>query len=160
MNQPQILRADLPDGFDLDKVEWRHFAGDDAFDYPIDYALGVVSADPAAGRIDFLARWAPNAYCHYHRHLGHTETLLVAGEQHLVEQHAHESVHKIRKAGFRGITPDGETHMEFAGPNGLTILFSVYAEDGRLFELLDRHDQVIAIATIDDLVQKRLGTAA
>ena len=32
MNQPQILRADLPDGFDLGKVEWQHFAGDDAFD--------------------------------------------------------------------------------------------------------------------------------
>lgn len=160
MNQPQLLRADLPAGFDLGKAEWRSFTGDDAFDYPIDYALAVVSAEPAAGRIDFLARWAPNAYCHYHRHLGHTATLLVAGEQHLVEQRAHESVHKIRKAGFRGITPDGETHMEFAGPAGLTILFSVYAEDGRLFELLDRHDRVIAVVTIDDLVQKRLGEAA
>ena len=160
MNQPQILHATLPEGFDLSRVAWRQFDGSAEFDYPIDYALGVISAEPAAGRIDFLARWAPHAYCHYHRHLGHTATLIVDGEQHIVETRAHETVHKVRQAGFRGITPDGEMHMEFAGPQGLTILFSVYTADGRLFDLLDRNDQTLLSVTLEDLTQQRLGRAA
>ena len=41
------------------------------------------------------------------------------------------------RAGFKGQTPDGETHMERGGPDGLTMLFSTHAPDGRLFEVLD-----------------------
>ncbi len=104
------------------------------------------------GRIDFLARWAPNSYCHYHRHLGTTAAAVIQGEQHLSETREFETVNKVRKEGFKGQVPDGETHMECAGPDGLTMLFSTYAPDGRLFEVLDQSGNVLAAATIAEFV--------
>ena len=67
---------------------------------------------------------------------------------------------KIRKAGFKGQTPDGETHMECAGPEGLTMLFSTYAPDGRLYEVLDKSGNVLAAATIADFLDRMRSEAA
>lgn len=160
MNKPQTLRAELPAGFDLDTVQWYRLAGGTDFDYPVNYAVAVVDADLAAGRIELLVKWEPNAYCHYHSHLGTTRSTVLRGEQHLVETRQHETVHKVRRAGFQGSIADGDTHMEYAGPEGLTMLFSIQAADGRLFDLIDRDGKVFATATIEDLVEKRFGVAA
>ena len=112
------LSTELPIGFDLSKATWIHFGGSPKFDYPIDYAVSVVGADVDAGRIDFLARWAPNSYCHYHRHLGSTAAVVVEGEQHITETREFETVKKVRKVGFKGQVPDGETHMSVRDPTG------------------------------------------
>ena len=122
--------------------------------------MSVVEADVDAGRIDFLARWEPNAYCHFHRHLGTTAAHVLQGEQHLSETRQFETVTKVRKVGFKGVVPDGETHMECAGPDGLTILFSTHAPDGRLFEVLDRDGNVLAAATIAEFLDKMQDAAA
>lgn len=148
------LNTDLPAGFDLAAATWVRFGGGPKFDYPIDYAVSVVEADPSIGRIDFLARWEPNSYCHFHRHLGSTAAFVVQGEQHITETRELETVTKVRQAGFRGVVPDGETHMECAGPEGLTMLFSTHAPDGRLFEVLDAAGNVITAATIAEFVDK------
>ncbi len=148
------LNTDLPAGFNLANAKWVRFGGGPKFDYPIDYAVSVVDADPAVGRIDFLARWEPRSYCHFHRHLGSTAAFVVQGEQHITETRELETVTKVRQAGFRGQVPDGETHMECAGPEGLTMLFSTHAPDGRLFEVLDRDGNVLAAATITEFVDK------
>jgi hypothetical protein len=142
------LNTELPAGYDLSQAEWYHFGGSPKFDYPIDYAVSVVEADVDRGRIDYLARWAPNCYCHRHRHLGATAAVVIAGEQHIIETHPLETVTKVRQAGFTGHVPDGEAHMERAGPDGLTMLFSTHAPDGRLFEILDDSGTVLAAATI------------
>ena len=160
MNQPVKFPASLPADFDLDAVQWMHVGGGPEFDYPIDYAYAVPSADPANGRVEFLVRWAPNAYCHYHRHLGTTEVTLLQGEQHIYEERAFETVHKVRRAGFSGELPDGEVHMEHGGPEGMTILFSIHAPDGRLFDLLDRQGNTLLTVTIDEVVERRLGEPA
>jgi hypothetical protein len=154
------LRTELPAGFDLSTATWFHFKGSPKFDYPIDYAASVVEADVDAGRIDFLVRWAPNSYCHYHRHLGSTAAAVVQGEQHITETRQFETVTKVRSAGFKGQIPDGETHMECAGPDGLTMLFSTHAPDGRLFEVLDRSGEVLAAATIAEFVDRTRSSAA
>ena len=154
------LNHDLPAGFDLGRATWVRFGGSPKFDYPIDYAVSVVEADVDAGRIDFLARWEPNAYCHFHRHLGTTAAHVLQGEQHLSETRQFETVTKVRKVGFKGVVPDGETHMECAGPDGLTILFSTHAPDGRLFEVLDRDGNVLAAATIAEFLDKMQDEAA
>ncbi|MPY92596.1 MAG: hypothetical protein GEV08_05845 [Acidimicrobiia bacterium] len=156
----KILSAELPADFDLSKAKWVRFVGSPKFDYPIDYSVSVVEADVEAGRIDFLARWEPSAYCHYHRHLGSTAAAVIDGEQHLTEMRELETVKKIRKAGFKGQTPDGETHMECAGPEGLTMLFSTHAPDGRLFEVLDRSGKVLAAATIAEFLDMMRSEAA
>lgn len=147
------LTTSLPPGFDLDAVQWFHFDGNPRFEYPIDYEAAVVEADVEAGRIDFLVRWAPNSYCHYHRHLGATKAAVIRGEQHLTETRELETVTKVRRAGFTGNVPDGEQHMECAGPDGLTMLFSTHAPDGRLFEILDAEGGVIIASTIAEFVE-------
>jgi hypothetical protein len=42
-------------------LDWQHLMGGPRFDYPIDYSVAIVRADPASGLIEFLAKWAPNA---------------------------------------------------------------------------------------------------
>ena len=153
------LTTELPAGFDLADAKWVSFLGSSKFDYPIDYAVSVVAADPSCGRIDFLARWAPSSYCHYHRHLGSTAAAVIQGEQHVTETRELETVTKVRKAGFKGQVPDGETHMECAGPDGLTMLFSTHSPDGRLFEVLDKAGNVLAAATIAEFVDKMAAEA-
>lgn len=148
------LRTALPDGYDPEAATWVHYGDSPRFDYPIDYSIAVVEADVEAGRIDFLVRWAPDAYCHHHRHLGTTEAVVIEGEQHLTQHRPFETVTKIRTAGFAGPVPDGETHMERAGADGLTMLFSTHAPDGRLFEVLDDDGRVLATATIAEFLDR------
>lgn len=154
------LNTALPPGFSLDEAAWFPYTGSPRFDYPIDYASCVVDADPAIGRIDFVVRWEPEAFCHYHRHLGTTKATVLAGEQHITESRELETVHKVRRAGFVGTVPDGETHMECAGPDGLTMLFSTHAPDGRLFEILDASGDVIVGTTIAEFVASHAAGAA
>lgn len=151
--------AELPADFDLADASWFHYAGGPKFDYPIDYAVSVVEADVDAGRIDFLGRWAPNSFCHYHRHLGTTVAAVLEGEQHLTETTEFETVTKVRSAGFVGEVPDGEQHMERAGAEGLTILFSVHCPDGRLFEVLDQDGNVLTAATIAEFLDQTMAAA-
>lgn len=157
MSSSEPLRAVLPPDFDLASVEWVQLVGSPAFDYPIDYAFAVLSADRATGRLDLLTRWAPNSYCHYHRHICKTSSLVIDGEQHVIETRGLETVHKIRQPGFSGQTPDGETHMERSGPNGCTMLFAMQSDDGRMFDVLNKDGKVLTTATFDDFVENRIG---
>ena len=154
------LTTSLPADFDPAAATWFPYTASPRFDYPIDYSSCVVAADPAIGRIDFLVRWAPNSFCHYHRHLGTTRATVLEGEQHITETRELETVHKVRRPGFAGTVPDGETHMECAGPDGLTMLFSTHAPDGRLFEILDQSGEVIVATTIAEFVTTHAASAA
>lgn len=137
--------------FDTSKIEWTHFEGSPRFDYHIDYAIAVLGAQPDIGVIDLLIKWAPNAYCHYHRHLAATTTLVLEGEQNLYEvSDSGETIHKVRKAGDYAHSPGGDLHMECAGPDGALIFFGFQSPDGRLFETLDKDQNVLATATIED----------
>lgn len=144
-------------GFSPDSIEWIHLEGGSDFDYPIDYWIAVLGAQPEAGRIDFLVKWEPDAYCHYHRHVGETTSLVLEGEHHIVEITATETIHKTRTRGHYAKNPPGDLHMEYAGPEGSVLLFSMQADDGRLFEILDRDDNVLVTATIESLLSGELG---
>ena len=157
MTKKEPLRAELPANLDFDRLEWVQLLSSPAFDYPIDYSVAVVHADKSTGRLDLLVKWAPNSYCHYHRHVCNTASLVIDGEQHVIETRPHETVHKVRQPGFTGPTPDNEVHMERSGPAGCTMLFAMQADDGRMFEVLDKDGNVLATATLDDFVAKRLG---
>lgn len=63
-----------------------------------------------------LGKWAPNSYCHFHKHLGNTTSLVLEGEHHTVETLGGESIHKVRQAGDHAQNPGGDVHMEFAAP--------------------------------------------
>src|SRR6267142_2051937 len=67
------------------ELDWQRLTGGPRFDYLIDYLVAVTRVDREAGLIEFLAKWEPNAYCHFHRHLGRTATLNLECEYHIVE---------------------------------------------------------------------------
>jgi hypothetical protein len=138
------------------RLDWQHLTGGPRFDYPIDYSVAVTSVDRATGVIEFIAKWAPNSYCHYHRHLGRTTTRVIQGEHHIVETTELQTLHKTRRPGFQGQTPAGELHMEYGGEDGTTVIFLCEAVDGNLFDIVTKDGNVLATATLDDFVSGRL----
>ncbi len=46
--------------------------------------------------------------------------------------------------------------MEYAGPTGSLLLFNMYAPDGRLFDVLDKDENILSVATIENLVSGEL----
>lgn len=136
--------------FPDEPAEWTHVTGSRRFDYPIDYDVAILGVDEAAGRVEFLSRWSPNAYCHYHRHIGETAILVLEGEHHVVETRDNETIHKTRQPGFFAINPGGDVHMEYGGPEGVLVYFNCEADNGALFEVLDKDGTVLRTATVDD----------
>jgi hypothetical protein len=137
-------------------LDWHRLTGTPGFDYLIDYSVAVTRVDREAGLIEFLAKWEPNAYCHFHRHLGPTATWNLEGEHHIVETVPTQTLHKTRRPGFKGQTAAGELHMEFGGAEGSTVLFLCEAVDGKLFDIVASDGKVIATATLDDFAYGRL----
>ena len=142
--------------FDTSNVEWMDFEEDPRFDYPISYSIAILGASPESGTVDFLGRWAPNCYCHFHRHVGDTTSLIIEGEHHTVETLNGESVHKVRIAGDYSQKPGGDVHREYAGPEGSLVFFSMKAVDGKLFEVLGDEEKVLAAGTYEDFIEGNL----
>jgi len=137
---------------DIDTLDWFRVTGSPRFDYLIDYEVAVLGVDERAGRIEFLSRWAPHAYCHYHRHLGETSLLVIDGEHHVAETRAHETVHKTRSPGFFATNPGGDVHMEWGGADGALVYFNCRAVEGKLFEVLDRDGTILTTATVEQFL--------
>ncbi len=149
--------AEFAETYPSSELEWVRITGSPRFDYPIDYRVAVLDVDADSGRIDFLSRWEPNAYCHYHRHLGETSVLVLEGEHNVVETTATETVHKQRRPGFFATNPGGDVHMEYGGPQGTLVYFCCQAVDGKLFDVLDRDGKVLATATVDAFTSGAIG---
>ena len=137
-------------------LEWQPLKGTPRFDYPIDYSVAITGVDRDAGLIEFMAKWAPNAYCHFHRHLGRTMTRVLQGEHHIVETTETQTLHKTRRPGFQGLSPAGDIHMECGGAAGSTVLFLCEAVDGKVFDIVAGDGTVIATTTLDDFLSGRL----
>ncbi len=137
------------------RLDWQHLTGSPQFDYPIDYSVAVTSVR-AAGVIEFITKWAPNSYCHYHRHLGRAVIRVLQGEHHIVETTELQTLHKTRRPGFQGQTPAGELHMEYGGEDGTTVIFVCEAVDGNLFDIVAKDGTVLATTTLDDFTSGRL----
>ena len=143
-------------GFPTHDITWHRLLGDDSFDYPIDYWLAVLGGDVAAGRLDFLIKWEANAYCHFHRHLGSTTTLVLEGELHVVDIDGGQHTHKVRPVGDFARKDSGDLHMEYGGAEGAVLLFSMQADDGRLFDILDKDMNVLGVVTVENLLKGQL----
>lgn len=142
--------------YDTESHAWIHLLGDDNFDYPIDYWYAVLTARDD-GHIDMLFRWEPDSYCHFHRHLVDTTTTVLQGEHHVVDvENGKELEHRIRLPGDYVHKPAGDVHMEYAGDSGSLLLFNMYAPDGRLFDILDRDETIIATVSVSDITSGAL----
>ena len=142
--------------FDDENLKWRRFVGDDSFDYPIDYEAALLSIRDD-GHVDLLYRWAPNSYCHFHRHTAETTSVVLAGELHVIDVDAEtgeELSTKIRKAGDYAHKEPGDVHMERGGPEGATILFNLYSPDGRLTQMLDEQGNVLKTVSIENVLKQ------
>ncbi len=140
--------------FDGDKIAWTS-TDDPTQGYPCKYEMAVLGADPETGRLDLIVRWPPNSYCHFHRHVADTAVLVLEGEQHIVEIHddGTEGEHKVRPAGTYVMSPGGEAHMEYGGPEGATVFFALQAGDGPVFETLDLDMNILNAATVADMAE-------
>ncbi len=138
--------------FDTSHIEWSHLEGGSEFDYRIDYWVAVMGADPKTGTMDLLVKWAPDSYCHFHRHCAETTTLVLEGEQHIIETRDDgEIIHKVRKAGTYAHSPGGDVHMEHGGPDGALVFFAMRSVDGHIFDLLDDDRNIIASSTVQEM---------
>jgi quercetin dioxygenase-like cupin family protein len=134
-------------------LNWTHSVGGANFDYPIEVWNAVLSSR-ADGHMDLLVRWAPNAYCHFHRHLAHTTSTVLEGELHVTDMKDGEpGATRIRKPGDYASKDAGDLHMERGGPEGALVLFNFHAPDGRLFDVLARDGATLATTTIASMTK-------
>ena len=122
--------------FDLSAVEWRRIQGDDPAGNKVDIEVSLLGYDFDSGRLDMLLRYAPGGYCRRHRHVASTVTLVLDGEQFLEEYEADGTSRTVhRKKGDYALSPaDAHIHDEWGGPEGGTVLLSMTAPEGVLFE--------------------------
>jgi quercetin dioxygenase-like cupin family protein len=138
--------------FDLKTLKWIRFEDRSDPAVPVDVWTAILGCDAKAGRADLLVKLEPDAYYPFHRHLGDTISIVLEGEHHVEETKAGRTTHKVRPPGHYGCTPAGDAHIEHAGPNGSLVFFSVQAKDGRLFETLDKDQNVLQVTTIADVL--------
>ena len=143
--------------FDNENLKWRRFTGDDSFDYPIDYEASLLSIRED-GHVDLLYRWAPNSYCHFHRHTAATTSTVLAGELHvdtIDPRTGKVKQTKIRHAGDYAHKEPGDVHMERGGPEGALVLFNLQAVDNSLAESLAKDGTIIGESKFDDILNRR-----
>ncbi len=149
--QDLLSRVSRLTPYKVNEIKWHRLFEPDALGYRVDYWVAPLGADTAAGRADFLVKWEPNCYCHFHRHTGATTVQVLEGEHHVVEESASETVHKTRRPGHIAKNPPGDLHMEYGGPEGSTLFFSMQTDDGILFEFVDRNSgAILREVTVDD----------
>lgn len=88
-----------------------------------------------------LLRYANDGHCLPHRHIASTATLVLDGEQFLEERLPDGKTRRVhRRKGDYALAPaDAHPHDEYGGDKGGTILLSMTAKDGMLFEYFDEN---------------------
>ncbi len=121
--------------FDLQSIQWRRVT--DATNVDFEYSL--LGYDLDSGRLDMLLRYANGGHCRPYRHVASTVTLVLEGEQFLSERRPDGTTKQIhRKRGDYALSPaDALPHDEWGGDAGGTVMLSMTAPDGVLFEYFD-----------------------
>jgi hypothetical protein len=128
--------------FDPRLVEWRHVTDPDCTEYKVDFEYSLLGYDLASGRLDMLLRYANGrGHCRRHRHVASTLTLVLEGEQHLEEIQPDGARKYIsrKKGDYALASPDALPHIECGGDEGGTVILSMTAPDGILFEYFDQN---------------------
>lgn len=141
--------------FDLDVVEWRRITDATCTKYIIDFEYSLLGYDLPSGRLDMLLRYGKNGHCRSHRHIASTTTLVLEGEQFLLEQSADGTTRTVhRTKGDYALSPaDALPHDEHGGPDGGTVMLSMTALDGVLFEYFDATNETSWTLSIEQYVE-------
>ena len=129
----------ISNSFDLQSVEWRRVTDPNCKDFRVDFEYSLLGYDLPSGRLDMLLRFGKRGHCRRHRHVASTVTLVLEGEQLLTEMLPDGTTRAIhRKKGDYALSPaDALPHDEYGGDDGGTVLLSMTAPDGILFEYFD-----------------------
>ena len=130
----------ISESFDPKAVEWRHVTDPDCKDYKVDFEYSLLRYDLESGRLDMLLRYANGrGHCRRHRHVASTLTLVLEGEQHLTEMQPDGTTKAIsrKKGDYSLASPDALPHLECGGDQGGTVILSMTAPHGILFEYFD-----------------------
>ena len=141
--------AVISNTFDLCSVEWRRVTEPDNKDCKVDFEYSLLGYDVQSGRLDMLLRYARNeGHCRRHRHVAATVTLV------LEEMQPDGGVRRVhRKKGDYAMSgADALPHDEHGGENGGTVLLSMTAVDGMLFEYFDANGALLRSLSIDEFV--------
>lgn len=153
MKNTSALKVNPLVGYDDSTLNWKRITDrKKTFDYPVDYWVAILGFDVEKKHVDFMGKWEPNSYCHYHRHLSPTTSIVLSGEHNVVETETAEKTHKIRTRGDIAITDAGDAHMEYGGAEGSLLLFSMDCAGGTVFEVLDKSNNVLVGLSFDDFI--------
>lgn len=131
--------------FDDREIDWALFAGFD------DLWYHILNVDPRAKTVDMLMRFAPNACCVPHNHVGPTKTLVLDGEHHVRHLNGpNPDTPKVKRPGTFSTNDGNETHLEGGGPDGAVILLMMQEAGGRVYDLLDSDGNVERTITLAD----------
>ena len=146
----------LSDSFDPQSVDWRRISDPREPDFKIDFEYSLLGYDLPSGRLDMLLRFEGNGgHCRRHRHIASTVTLILEGEQRVTETRPDGTTETVirKKGDYALASTDALPHLERGGPNGCTLLLSLQAPDGRLFEYFDQNMESARILTIKQYVE-------
>ena len=140
--------------FDFDSVEWRRVRDASCEGFLVDFEYCLLGYDLPSGRLDMLLRYGEGGHCRRHRHIASTVTLVWEGEQHLMEKLPDGSTKAIhrKKGDYALAAADAHPHDEHGGSKGGTILLSMTATDGRLFEYFDERMNSLGTVSITEYV--------
>jgi quercetin dioxygenase-like cupin family protein len=140
----------------FEDIKWRQFK-DDSLGYPIDYQAALLNIRDD-GHADMLYKWAPDSYCHFHRHTAITTSLVLSGELHVTDYDTETGTKgetRIRKAGDYASKDSGDVHMEKGGPEGALVLFNLFAQNGSLAESLSMDGDVLSVSDFASLYKRK-----
>lgn len=146
----------------FESVEWRRITDPDCKAFKVDFEYSLLGYDIASGRLDMLLRYKDGGHCRRHRHVASTATLVLEGEQFLTEMLPDGTTRAVRrKKGTYALAPaDAHPHDEHGGNEGATVLLSMTAHDGILFEYFDENMENAWTLSIEEYVESwNKGTA-
>jgi hypothetical protein len=145
----------ISSSFDLEIVEWRRVTDPDCKEYKVDFEYSLLGYDLECGRLDMLLRYGKNGHCRRHRHVASTVTLVLEGEQFLSEMLVDGTTKEVHrtKGDYALAAGDAHPHDEHGGAEGGTVMLSMTAPDGILFEYFDASMENGWTLSIDQYVE-------
>jgi len=141
--------------YDPESVTWIHVTDPSCTAFHVDFEYSLLGYDLESGRLDMLLRYPKGGHCRRHRHRASTMTLVLEGEQHLDEFQPDGTTKRIvRKKGDYALAPvDALPHDEWGGETGGTVIYSLHAPDGVIFEYFNEDMTATWTTSIAEFVE-------
>ena len=146
----------ISERFDPQSVEWRNYTDPDCKEFKINFDYSLLGYDIKNGRLDMMLRYPKGkSHCRRHRHVASTLTLVLEGEQHLTEIQPDGTKKFIyrKKGDYAVTTSHAFPHLEHGGEGGGTVLLSMHAPDGILFEYFGENMKNRWTVSIEEYVE-------